>query len=527
MKLSLFEESISTKILSRGKNYFDNSLVMMTNVDDDYCRAEVDGTYTYEVEIYLEGDGITDTYCNCPDEYNDPCKHIVATLFALREELNKPIKQPNQLKEQLETLSKKQLIQLIENIAKHNPTIKKTIQYQLNPNSYAIPQAKETILHAIKVAKGRYNYIPHYLMDEALEGIYTVLADADPRISNKEPLIATKLVVLCYEQLLSLQNYDDDENEMPAAFAACHSMINQILSKEVSKEIFNSIAELLLKNWHDFEDARIKLFISLTNYATSFSDEITQLFPQLLATCNSMYDKQQLLDIEYESILQANDAQLLQQFFDTYKNFSTIRKKAIYYAMEQQQIDQAIKLTKQGILQDQDNRGVLTQWQRLLFSLYEMQDNTTEMEPLAIDLLLNGQQEFYNELQYIAKDWLSTQEMVLNQLSKKNRDVYTAILVEHHLTERLLTFCQDNPMEVFRFLNELKLYEEDILLLVRTMILQLVEKGAASRSNYQSIAAHLKKVKAAGYVEETTELILEIISLYPRKKALIDELQYV
>ena len=77
----------STAVYKRGERYFYNGAVTnIKKVPDagNFYRADVEGTYDYEVEVRLSADGesIESYYCDCPAamEYDGACKHVVALL---------------------------------------------------------------------------------------------------------------------------------------------------------------------------------------------------------------------------------------------------------------------------------------------------------------------------------------------------------------------------------------------------------------------------------------------------------------
>jgi len=88
LTLRKFELQISDTIVHRGREYYENAAVVdMEETDEGYWHAEVMGRETYTVEVkLLKKDKIESYSCNCPYDGNI-CKHVVAVLFLLREEM--------------------------------------------------------------------------------------------------------------------------------------------------------------------------------------------------------------------------------------------------------------------------------------------------------------------------------------------------------------------------------------------------------------------------------------------------------
>ncbi|WP_051650071.1 DEAD/DEAH box helicase [Selenomonas sp. AB3002] len=79
--------------LSRGKSYYKQGRVFELESEGEQAySAVVKGTRKYRVSVELSEDGseVYDWHCNCPiGDEEDACKHVVATLFAIREEQKK------------------------------------------------------------------------------------------------------------------------------------------------------------------------------------------------------------------------------------------------------------------------------------------------------------------------------------------------------------------------------------------------------------------------------------------------------
>ncbi|MDI6736957.1 MAG: SNF2-related protein [Nanoarchaeota archaeon] len=71
----------SFEIVERGRKYFMNGNVGAISFSEGAITAKVKGHYgTYDVEIEIEGNRVTEYSCDCP-YYGDGCKHVVAVLY--------------------------------------------------------------------------------------------------------------------------------------------------------------------------------------------------------------------------------------------------------------------------------------------------------------------------------------------------------------------------------------------------------------------------------------------------------------
>ena len=83
MILKKFETFIDPIILERGEDYYEWGYVTRLRRKNKMWSAIVSGRENYEVEIRLSGRAVDAYSCDCPHDAN-VCKHIVATLFAIR-----------------------------------------------------------------------------------------------------------------------------------------------------------------------------------------------------------------------------------------------------------------------------------------------------------------------------------------------------------------------------------------------------------------------------------------------------------
>ena len=83
LTLETFETLLNPTILDRGKAYFEKDAVFDLSGNNGVWSAMVQGSENYQVEIKLSGEMIDACSCDCPHDA-DFCKHIVATLYAIK-----------------------------------------------------------------------------------------------------------------------------------------------------------------------------------------------------------------------------------------------------------------------------------------------------------------------------------------------------------------------------------------------------------------------------------------------------------
>ncbi|MFO8110702.1 MAG: SWIM zinc finger family protein [Thermoplasmata archaeon] len=118
---------------SRGIQYHLAGFVRDRVRKDGRLEATVMGSYrrSYRVTVSLTDDGhIQSTNCSCPDDHYGDCKHIVAVLLDWLED-KKSFKEVIPAKRYLEERSKEELILLINEMVKREPSLNKLLEEPL------------------------------------------------------------------------------------------------------------------------------------------------------------------------------------------------------------------------------------------------------------------------------------------------------------------------------------------------------------------------------------------------------------
>lgn len=84
----IYDMTYSDVTYMKGKQLYESGALKKFRSDSAHTVfiADIKGTKKYEVEVYLDDDGdLDDYYCSCPafQNYEGPCKHVVAFLFAI------------------------------------------------------------------------------------------------------------------------------------------------------------------------------------------------------------------------------------------------------------------------------------------------------------------------------------------------------------------------------------------------------------------------------------------------------------
>jgi len=93
MNINDFDKHIESKILSRGREYYNGNCITSLEYDEDdnEWTAEVAGSDDYTVMVKLNNDGhILKSSCDCPYDFGIYCKHQAAVFYAIRKSWGGP-----------------------------------------------------------------------------------------------------------------------------------------------------------------------------------------------------------------------------------------------------------------------------------------------------------------------------------------------------------------------------------------------------------------------------------------------------
>jgi uncharacterized Zn finger protein len=84
---SNFKKTISSQVLSRGREYFQSGNIADLSFDEEQMlwEAQVIGTTQYDVSVLQAPNGSLACSCDCPYAEEDYCKHVAAVLYAIED----------------------------------------------------------------------------------------------------------------------------------------------------------------------------------------------------------------------------------------------------------------------------------------------------------------------------------------------------------------------------------------------------------------------------------------------------------
>jgi hypothetical protein len=552
MNLNDVESHIHRKIYIRGYDYFENNCVVsIEETSDNIYEAEVMGTELYLVDVELDGQGnVIAARCDCPYDMGEYCKHQVAVFLALKErEEDHPQEdrdaKPPRMEDILSKSTKEELVGFLLEIAAEYEEIKQRMELNFGDTNDGeeIRKSVELIRTFFNKNSDRYDFVAYGDTYQAVRGAELVARKGRDAFEHKRILHALDLTLCVIHELMDLMESCDDSagyvgEAIERNLAFIKTMVEEAEFNPVTKEgFFNKIMEEASNaHYHGWTDWRVELLQHVSVLA-----DIPLLRNRLEHHLQAMVDDaegdswsvnyftEKVFQIRYNMILQNEGQKTALNFVVQNLQFASFRKMAIGRAMKSKEYEQVIKLALEGEAKDKALPGLVNDWKEYRYTAYVLSGKLAEQRALAMDFILDGSFEYYEELKgtHSEKEWAVVYPRIivlLEEQKKVYRDIYTRILIEEGETKKLLAYVKKNPSTVENYYEHLiPECREEVFDLFLEYIEQLAVR-ASNRQDYQRVCASIQNLKKAGGKDHASEIKQKLFINYARRPAFRDEL---
>ena len=212
-----------------------------------------------------------------------------------------------------------------------------------------------------------------------------------------------------------------------------------------------------------------------------------------------------------------------------------LRIIAIKDAMEEKDYDEAEKLCLEKANAENTwhyRNGDPEDWNNMLYDIYKTANNRGKSKSAqSKKLLLMGNEKFWGVLKQIYKKcgaWNENYESLLDELKNSRRTVcYRSVLISENEKKRLLEDVMENPYDLFYYGKYLVgEYPSRYMSLCYKEISESCAQ-AKDRREYKKITKNIAQLIKWKGNDTAKSLIEELMQRYPRKPALLDELEKV
>lgn len=454
--LDNFEAIVPFKILMRGQEYYELGAVSdLEETSPGEWTATVDGTSSYTVEISLEGDKVDSWYCDCPYD-GGICKHVVATLFAIRDNSEKVSRSAFSKMSVLEEDGDEEMneeesvdLERIEQAAKYSPAdvdIQQCLSF-IKPQEllrficeYAstnqefktallnrlvakelpkTPKDKDYRKEIQKIFESSYQSKKsryHNRYDDFDRDWETVFSQLDTFLEKADFFLKLEsldnTIAIALQTLRSIgENYDDEllYDDDISASDYCEQAGDLILKvvqhpKTTQQQKTGILQELCqiakISIYHDIYD--VDDLMMQINLSIQPADKALELIDKLLEERKDSYDLYQLVLRKVDLLLGQKEQEKADDTIRQYLYLSEIREMEVEKLMEREQYDEAVRLLDEGIVLSKKEKYDRTtgKWLKLKLKIFERTNRTSEVIDTCRLLFISGREqlEYYHKL---------------------------------------------------------------------------------------------------------------------------------
>jgi uncharacterized Zn finger protein len=585
-QLKNFESHLPSDILTKGRDYWNEGNVDNLAQDGDTWTAEVYGTDDYTVEVGLEDGEVTDWSCDCPYDWGDTCKHVVAVLFAIREEASKkPVakrrgRKPKSGFEQAETIgftpvwsasnSKKEqpapdnpLRQIIDKLdaAELRSTMHYLAQRENEVKSYLLTKFSHLIT---TTSKGQYAALVKSIIDSHSGGrhgfieykeasrlgarLYKLLDEA------KEPMGSLPLVYLCEEVIRQLanayQDADDSSGSMGSAMEQAFYLLQKMAKDDktpadVVQQIFEyALKESTNKDYQGWDWAgNLRSIASDAVRTPADAERLMQMLDQSIKTNSTEkyrdYAVEEAELLKMDLIRKFRSEKEAEAYLYDKIHFKRFREKALEKALKAQRYEEVRRLANEGIAQHETKSpGWVTLWKQWLVRLAEATGDSSAQAASLEELYLDrGEMDYYRQLKKLLPkaDFEKKIAQFIQHFRDRERGFWgtafnrkvAGILVEENRMDDLMAEIRKAPSLhlLDRYSARLsESYKAEYIALYEKCVRHEMEQSS-SRDGYQKCAVYVNKILQLGGLEQARQIVLDWRAQYPRRPAMLDELK--
>jgi len=556
--LSEFEQIIDETILKRGLSYFKNGYVTdFAELSIGEYEANVSGTEEYTVRLKIKNNIIVEHNCDCPYDMGPVCKHIVATIFYLEQDglnLNQQNaslpkkKKRKSVEQQLKDVLKKVSHNELKEFIKEQSKIDKKFRNLFLSNFAHLNESQSKELYQgqirsiVNSATDRHGFIGWHKMKYLEQGIDPIIAASHKQFESGNYINTFYICTALMEEMTEAIQFSDDSNGVLGGIIdSSYEMLYNIATKDISEEFrtkfFNYCITAFEKRLFSGWDWHIGIL--QIAYELSRSENDADIIIKYLDTINGDYERERVQSFKLGIITKYKGKEEVQKFIEKHITNSTIRNNEIAKAIENKEFEKAIKLSKDGIEYDKiDKPGLVKDWYNWLLKIAQLQNDKPKIIEYARFLFIDNfmPKEGYYEIlkQNVAKNkWNEFLEEIITEITPKGGWKYTELLrkifIKERWWDRLFLMLKENVSLQNIENNEQYLskdYSQELIQLYRERLLKYMERNMG-RNHYQTVCRYLRRMKKLGGNEKVNELVEHFRKTYPKRKALLDELNRV
>jgi len=547
----------SSTILKKGESYFKSGAVgNLLRISNNVWEAEVEGTETYTVRIEWDSNGFSSGACTCPymDQYDGYCKHIAAVCIQILKEgveIKKEESLENSFGQQLKKISSAKLKEALLIKAMENPLFRETLSEILEESLPS--EGKKSRKDPGKALKSVFSRMSdrgflHYrdsfrFAQEAFASIEKVMVARDKPLKKLSHLIS-----LTRTLSHAMSHGDDSAGVIGECIYACFDCIeDMIMALETSANLEQAYKQLLsfsqdkeLAGW-DWPEVMLTFCLICveknTSLGSGYLEHLVQLQDQIQGddfSTNFQRTRLRLLEAKARDQIQPEFSYT--DFLLEHRKERWAMEALIERLHEEEDWERMLEVLEEYLSENPRDWRM----ENLQFELWDKLGKTERAISWAKKELIRNprRMEYFDYLksQESPKSWTTTfEELVREVWSQAHKtgidpsELLCNWYSREGLGDKIFETISNSPS-----LALIQRYREELVSEDKLQTLELLAEIlphemdlANNRKAYRTLAKHLKWMSKNGGEVLSESLITELKQKYPRRKAMIEELNKV
>ncbi|MDR2918800.1 MAG: SWIM zinc finger family protein [Tannerella sp.] len=559
MKLQNFENNVPHSILTRGEDYYENDLI--ENVEHEYpdkWSAEIEGSDYYHVEVELNGDDIVSWDCDCPYDYGDICKHVVAFLLYIRENRkdhpvtieNLPTPEQQEISDLLQYTGKKEIVDFLSKYAKEHQGFYQELESQFHPkkkNKLPKEHTKE-IQKCFKARNSSYDRYGHSSeADDIADNLNVFIEKSRYLVNHDCPEEAASMLLQIIKNIgEEYEEFQDYDGSLGGVCQEASEILTGIIENNASGELLASMMDeigVMIKNenYENYDLADLNGLLFLISLKTTDVESAIKIIDETLQVEPDSFRSGSLVISKIDLLKNAGRQEEVESVISQYLYLPEIRKIRLEKLIENKAYQEALPLIDEGIkLAEKENHpGTACDWKDQKLSIYQKTGQKENVIQLAENLFITGRDsmKYFHILKNTvpSDQWTSYLDnfLVLAEKSKQyiHAHVLAQIYIEEKYWDKLMDFYEKH-MHLNKNYNSAESYEEHLKPLYPERILELYHSKIfdyaemnMGRDHYQYIGRILKRMKTyPGGTKVVAEIVSQFRKIYSNRRAMMEEL---
>ncbi|MDE3247607.1 MAG: SWIM zinc finger family protein [Bacteroidota bacterium] len=564
-----FEQHIHEAILKRGLSYFKSGAVRTFEKISKGCyEAIVEGSVDYTVQIKVNKGVVTDFSCDCPYDSGPVCKHVAAVLFHMQQDeldlhpaeegsrkrsgKNKASIQPrkksktvaDQVKHILSTVSHQELMAFILENTKTSRILREVFLA-----SFAHHNAEETqqfyneqVKSILRQSAGRHGFIDRVEVSHVHKLISGLIKQAYKQYAQKNyKSVIFQCCAIAEEMTDALQFTDDSNGDVGDCIFQSLDLLQEIASnKSLPEEARIQLLQYCIQAHETGRFAGWDWHFQLIHVAMDLirADEEADIVIALLKRKQSgTFESEQSKTLLLEVLSRFRSEKEVDAFAEHNLSNPDIRESVIKNALSKRDFAKAIRIAKEGLVYDKKDRpGLLMRWYDWLLVIAGRQKDNQKIVEYARILFVQSVYEkagYYKMLKANVppNEWANFVSQLVNDVRKHSRfgdsALIATIFIWEQQWENLLNFVKEADLSlegVYAYEQYLvKDYPNELAGLYKERIIERLD-NSNDRKGYQQACRYLRRMIKLGAGNIVEAMIQDLRRKYPKRKALLEEL---